>query len=391
MPRLYRLKRRDRIATIVVSTLMGALGLFSLVFDIFSRESDAIPLRIGAVILFLAGIYLAAEAIKVGVYCDQDRIEVRGLFRTRRISRSDIAGVRLGEKPRGPLVTLISRTPGEKPLDLPRNLETDAVFDQWISSLADLNAAELKADIDSFVGDSSLPGSRDEKIARLTTAKLAAKCVNGAAIASLAWLVIYPQPLALAFSAALIIPCVAVVLFVSGDRTFSLGLRRGDIGGNLAMAFVLPPFALVIYAVKFVHLVDWPKALVIAAVGGLALGLLILWFAPASNRIRLSGIYAVLVMTSYVYGAAAIVDQHWDSGPATVSRVKVLGAHVNRGSRSTNYRLLVSPWGRSSEPDEVNVERSFYEQVAVGDAVCIRQHGGALGIGWFEVAHCGAT
>jgi hypothetical protein len=53
--------------------------------------------------------------------------------------------------------------------------------------------------------------------------------------------------------------------------------------------------------------------------------------------------------------------------------------------------LLVSPWGPRAAPADIKVQRSFYEQVAVGNSVCIRQHGGALGIGWFEVTRCGAT
>jgi hypothetical protein len=202
---------------------------------------------------------------------------------------------------------------------------------------------------------------------------------------------IHPRPFVVAFAFALIIPCAAVILFATGKRAFGIGLQRGGSASNLGWAFVMPLFGLLYYAVNSGRLLNWQTPLIVGAVGGFLFGLLLLWIAPAPRRGRNSGVYAVLVMTGYVYGTVVIANQHWDSRPATVSRAEVMGTHTNRGNRRTSYRLLLSPWGPRQEPGEVSVDRSFYERTALGSTVCVSQHDGALGISWYEVARCDAT
>jgi hypothetical protein len=148
--------------------------------------------------------------------------------------------------------------------------------------------------------------------------------------------------------------------------------------------------ALASYAFRHVHLVEWKEALVIAVAGGVALGLLVYMATPRSKRDYFGAAAAMLVMAVYAYGTVVIVDRHWDSGPELVNRVEVVRTRVSRGLRK-HYRLLLSPGGAGARPREVEVDRDLYAKVSRGSTLCVHQHDGALGIGWYEVTRCDPT
>ena len=75
-----------------------------------------------------------------------------------------------------------------------------------------------------------------------------------------------------------------------------------------------------------------------------------------------------------------------DHSRPTVFPVKVLAKSVSSG-RNTTYDLNLPPWG-PIEAGDASVPRAFYDKVAVGETVCVDLYRGALGMRWYEIAHC---
>ena len=95
----------------------------------------------------------------------------------------------------------------------------------------------------------------------------------------------------------------------------------------------------------------------------------------------------MLVACIYAYGATVLADAELDSGAVQRYAVQVLDMHVSRG-RHTSYYLRLSAWGPRTLPEDVDVGQWLYENVEVGNTVCVYLKPGALGIPWFAVATC---
>jgi hypothetical protein len=93
----------------------------------------------------------------------------------------------------------------------------------------------------------------------------------------------------------------------------------------------------------------------------------------------------------YGYGAAVVADVQLDPAPATPIQAPVLEKYVTHSKSSTNYHVRLPPWGPRTRPDSVDVSRSTYFELQVGDPLCILEHPGALGLAWFTTGVCQAA
>jgi hypothetical protein len=137
-PRVYRLKRAQRVVTSVGGILFLSMGLAgAAMFAV--RASTAGSSEAGAisVMLFTAavGAYLLALPRRVCVILHEDRLELRSMFTRQHINRADIAARRLITLQHGQAVLrLYSQAPGGRDLTLPPGLETDPRFDEWFAA-----------------------------------------------------------------------------------------------------------------------------------------------------------------------------------------------------------------------------------------------------------------
>jgi hypothetical protein len=92
----------------------------------------------------LAAAYCAISAAYSVVLFDQESVTVRGVFFTQSIRRRSVSGyvVDPGSRNEPVAVRLISNSPGEMNLDVPKIYAFDEAWKQWISSLTDLTREE---------------------------------------------------------------------------------------------------------------------------------------------------------------------------------------------------------------------------------------------------------
>jgi len=56
--------------------------------------------------------------------------------------------------------------------------------------------------------------------------------------------------------------------------------------------------------------------------------------------------------------------------------------------RSGSFNLRLAPWGPLGYYDDVDVPKSIYEQVKVGDEICVGLHPGFLHSPWYILQPC---
>lgn len=131
----------------------------------------------------------------------------------------------------------------------------------------------------------------------------------------------------------------------------------------------------------------WREVLFLALIGGILLGLVIAW-ADVQSR-KSSALLPMFVVTClYVYGTSVQLNVLLDRAPPESFQTTVLekrytrGSEVRRRPRPT-WKLKLAAWGPIAEARDVSVRSDLYEQVNVGDRVCIILHKGLLGLDWW--------
>jgi hypothetical protein len=142
--RTYRFSLGSQVNYLVLGAFFVALGLILLTRDFDSSASDRYLYWAAGIGLFLAAAYFATSAAYSVVFFDQGSVTVRGVFSTQSIRRRSVSSYLVvpGSKNQAAAIRLISDSPEEMNLDVPRLYAFDDAWKQWISSLSNLTEQE---------------------------------------------------------------------------------------------------------------------------------------------------------------------------------------------------------------------------------------------------------
>ena len=394
-PRIYRLGAAWRTTLIAIGALFIAVSVAGVLFIILQSHggsSLALVIVCGVGVAFVSmGLYLVACAIRTKVVLQAAGIEVHGLLSVWQLDRADISGRRLIEAGNGPKVLVLQpKTPGRKKLKLPPYLKNDAVFDEWLGGIPDLDAAEARDSEAAILANPELGMTPHERRARLALGRRVASGFRWITIAAVVWGVFYPRPYRAALVSLAVLPWIAIALVVQSRGLYRLDVKRNEANPDLSTTLLLPGFILMLRAILDVSVLDWQKAVLLALVGGVAI-LFLTASLVQEVREQLSRKVAFgALMCVYAYGVLVLANVELDTSKESVYDVRVAGMHVIRG-KSTSYELKVEAWGPRTEPEDVSVSRSLYEAIRVGDTVCVYLMPGAFRISWFAVGTCPST
>ncbi len=365
----------------------GCIGLWFATIGSKTFPS-AITLLALCVALVVFGVYCILSAVRSCVVLFADRIEDHGAFLTRELARHQILGRRFQQGRNSPgAVVLVPRDDAQK-IKIAQVLKTDAAFAEWIGSLPDLDAQDLKASEEEIAG--SLKGSsiREERLQGLARGRKLATWLNVAAYFIAGWGWIYPRPYDLVVTLLIVLPWLAVAIVARSDGIFRIDQRRNDAHPSVGVLFLIPGLILAVRVLNDMHVVAWKPALYLSI--GIAAAL---WAAAAkvdaSLRARPATLaLALLIACAYGYGAGLEINKLLDHSAATVYSGRVMGKHISSGSRHTTYDLRVNSPELDAFNGNIGVARSLYRSVEVGDSVCATVKRGALNIQWFVVHRC---
>jgi hypothetical protein len=261
----------------------------------------------------------------------------------------------------------------------------------WFADLRDLDAEELVAVQEALHTDPWLgatPQERRQFVARL---KRLVPYADWTARGLAAWALFYPEPywLVIALCAALSLAGVGLHLFSRGYLRIEFANEktkdpRPDIGGLVW----LPALMLLLRAMIDFSFVDRAMLVVSSAALSAVAAVALCWHIAAWRRSFLRVFCVFLCAWTYTYGAVAEADVLFDNNRPVVFPTKVVKLKISRGSKHTSYDVTVEPWGPEHVNDEINVSRSYYAQLHVGDRACIYQGPGWLGIRWYSLGDC---
>jgi hypothetical protein len=399
-PRVYRVRPWQKIPYLMVLAALGvggaALGIWAYVTwaTLQNDESWFVPI-IFSVVLMLVGAIGAVFILQYRLILDADRVEVAGFLYRRSMRRADVAGWRamrvIVHFVTLPYLTLVPKDERARKLKILYIFDTDPVLEGWLASLPDLDRLQHAKAVREILQNPEFGETEKIRATRLASAgRIASVLSGGGAIFAVGMMTVLPSLAAeyywrmVGVLAAL--PFLAVAMVVASKGLYCIDGEdvRNTARPNLVGLFSLPPIALALRAWTDVDVLDWQRALEIAAVVGVGMGLVSL---AARSKARSS--LALLFLFSIVWGAGAVVyyNVYFDEATPTTFPVRVTAKHIS-GGKSKEYRLTLEPWGPRTEMQDVTVTSDFYETVAAGQRVCVYLYPGALDMRWFEVNRC---
>ena len=187
----------------------------------------------------------------------------------------------------------------------------------------------------------------------------------------------------------LLAPWVAMLLMFRFPLLWTAFRSGPDPRVKLEAALLLPAFFVwrTSEAARTAHFVDSMQLTGWVVLAGIVYAEMLMRWALGSVKKIWAVLLVLLCAGLYGAGAARSADVLADHSAATLDRTIVVGKRQTQGKDAANY-VQLAPWGGLSRVDEASVRLAFYKRVAVGEAVCVRRHPGALGAAWYTVAMC---
>jgi hypothetical protein len=392
-PRTYRGSRAGRVFGVIVAVgLLAAFVVMPLLLISAKKGNAALPPAL--LLMFLMpmtmGLYVLLGSLRSRVVLTADAIEVYGAFSTRRLMRAEIAGRRTVQVKNGSVTELIPSAPGQKSVRFNvAQFGGDSVLDAWLTSLPDLDARDRAASEAEIEANPEFGPTPEARRAWLEEAGRLAKLLNIAAVAALAAALMLRDPYRIGTLVLVILPCAAIFLAGRSHGLYRLTFERNDVRPTLALALLLPGFALALRAFQEIGVLEI-RALLTYAV---ALAVLLAWLAFRSNPHAQPGapstplLITLIALAGYSLGVVVLGNAYLDTAPKREYRVAVLAKDEHHG-RSTSYQFTLAAWGPRTSAQRTQVPAALYRAVPLGGDVCVHQGPGALRISWFTVDAC---
>ena len=389
-PHTYRLSRGWMAFMVVFGAAAIIGGCIGLWFATTASKaySSAITLLALCLALVVFGAYCILSAVRSCVVLFADRVEDHGVFLTRELTRQQILGRRFQQAQNSPgALVLVPRDDARK-IKIAQVLKTDGAFEEWTSSLPDLDAQDLKASEEEIAGGVEGSSLREGRLDELARGRKLAMWLKVATYVIAGWSWVYPQPYGLAITLLILLPWLAVMIVVRSDGLFRIDQRKNDAHPSVGTLFLIPGLILAMRVLNDMHVLAWKPALYLS----LGIGF-VLWVVAAkvdaSLRARPFTLALLLLITcAYGYGAGLEIDKLLDRSAAMVYSGRVVDKHISSGSRHTSYDLRVNSPELDVFNGNISVSASLYRSVEVGDSVCASVRRGALNIPWFVVQQC---
>ena len=150
----------------------GALGVLALIVA-------------GIVGFFGFGLWMIAGMLRSKVVLTADAVAVQGIFRVRRLARTDIAGWRLLSLQYGQKALVLSpKDPRAPTLKIASSMRTDSVWDAWVAALPDLDQQEARALEAEVAANAELGQTPEQRLARLAATRKLVNLLNGRPVKS---------------------------------------------------------------------------------------------------------------------------------------------------------------------------------------------------------------
>ena len=394
-PKSYPLKRWAKAVFLLLAAACLALGCLLYVNWIALPWQRSLGIWTGAAGLILMGIYLCLSVLRYGVLVERDSVTVKGVFRSSTIQRSEIRGRRTYSNRSGEYAVLEAKVPDGKTLTVSNYFDLDEAWSEWIGSVPDLDAEDLESLLQEIAESEKTGGKGAVPANKLKRARSIAIFLSILSFALGLPLWIYGSSLDLNVFRAVdlllvMLPWVVIAMEARWPALYTLMAARNDPRPSLMVVLFGSGVGLMASPFANFHLDSDTSLLLVACIPALALAAAL--FRASTRSPKPAVVFVGLFILSYFYGygACSQINTQMDASTPRQYAAVVAGKAVHNGRNATSY-LFLKPWKPGQAAENASVSRALYDEVKVGDAVCISAHQGALHAPWHTVESCEPT
>lgn len=303
---------------------------------------------------------------------------------TRELNKSEIASFRI--VPGHSISFLPTPASGKKKIKLSVYFDELPKLLEWAcENLKFDNVDEIQKEENEVLEDKDLGFTKQQRIEALEQANKSFRPVELTGYVLLVWSLFFPsfEYSYLAISLA-VYPWIIVAIVKIQKGAIRFDGKEGGKVPKAASPFLLVCIAILVRALLDFHLINI-YAMIFPAllIGTILTGAL--FFAAKDLRKKLGIVVLTFIACLfYGYGAAVLGNSLLDDSHPQLYDVKILEKRVSSG-KHTSYYIKLTSWGPMKTDDEVDVGKSFYSQVSIGDTIQTRLRPGKLGVMWFTV------
>jgi len=368
--------------------IIGSGFFFKLAIDPVGREFVLIV----GVIFLIPGLMLVSLAMRSRLILDGSRIELRSALRTFTADRSEIEGLRKGQNQYGSW-TRICLKENRGAFNVSDSFSGNAELYDWFKGLTDLDQRDADQITLEIGKQDSLGAAEDDKgLNALKQAK--AWAIGLSVIAGLISIPVMFVSYTLLYTVSLTLlvlsPLLGIFLLHRFRLLFTFFKSKTDPRADIGFVIIWPGIAMLMSyqtgndptrLVDVFQLIYW---VLLAIVCYIATLFRIAWKSPSPW-----GMFAGILIFGGIYstGLINVINTMPDSSIPSPYQTVVLKMYETQGRHASTY-LRLAPWGPMAYSDDVDVPKRIYQQVTVGDQICIGMHSGFLHAPWYTLAPC---
>ncbi|NQZ08166.1 MAG: hypothetical protein HRT35_13495 [Algicola sp.] len=319
------------------------------------------------------------------LYIDSHNIRHKKVFGVKDMTHSQIEGFRtfIGSDTRE--LILLSKDSDVPRLDIELIFEHSDEFMSWVEdNFIDLGQRDADNELAQIRRNRELGGTETQRLQTLKSAKTVMRVIGIIACILCFWALFYPKPYDFVIWACVIAPLLVLTTIPLSKGIVKFDGRQGGEYPVAAMAFIIPTLSLVIRAIMDWSFLSW-SAFWLPFVGITITVFVLIQVANKSSKPKGVDSFAHLLFCA-AYGWAVTVSLNGvlDSSESQIYPVTVLEKQ-NSGGKSKTWNLKLAPWALQSTPEDIEVSKSKYEAIAVGDTVDVHVREGAFGMPWYYV------
>jgi hypothetical protein len=345
---------------------------------------------VGGFLFLIPGLLIVSLALRSRLILDGERIELRSALRTHTAHRNDIEGLRKIEDQYGRR-TRICLKEGRGAFNVSDSFTGNDDLKEWLNGLPNLDEQDATQITQQISNQAALEATDDKGPNALEKAKTWMICLSIAAgFVSIFALVDYGPLHAPSTVLLALFPPLGIWLVHRFPLLFTMFKRKVDPRADIGFVIIWPGIAMVMSyntGSDHTHLVS-PSPLIYWVLLILLCYVALLFRTAWENPSRW-GVLAGLVLLGGIYsiGLVNAADTLPDLSVPRPYRTEILKMYVSQG-RNASFRLRLAPWGPIDYKDDVSVPRHIYQQVKVGDQICIGLHPGFLRAPWYTLTTC---